>query len=67
MEGGGKLTSAPLRLAGAAKVALRARPERPARTANLVTRFGPVTIKCPANLARQEGLAETVQVSLVEV
>lgn len=67
MEGGGKLSSAPLRLAGAAKLALRARPGRPARTANLVTRFGPVTIKRPANLARQEGLAETVQVSLVEV
>jgi hypothetical protein len=67
MEGGGKLSSAPLRLAGTAKIALRARPGRPARIANLVTRFGPVTLKRPANLARQEGLAETVQVSLVEV
>ena len=67
LEGGGKLSSAPLQLAGAAKVALRARPGRPARTANLVARFGPVTIKRPANLAKQEGLVETVKVSLVEV
>src|SRR5690606_37831570 len=66
-EGGGKLSSAPLQLSGAALIALRARPGRPARTARLVTRFGPVTIKRPANLARQEGLAETVKVSLVEV
>jgi len=66
-EGGGKLSSAPLQMAGTARVALRARPGRPARTARLVARFGPVTIKRPANLARQEGLAETVKVSLVEV
>jgi hypothetical protein len=37
------------------------------RTARLVTRFGRVTLKRPADLARQEGLAETVEVSLVEV
>ena len=67
LEGGGTLSSAPLQLAGAAKVALRARPGRPARTARLEARFGPVTIKRPANLARQPGLAETVQVSLIEV
>ena len=66
-EGGGKLSSAPLQMAGTARVALRARPGRPARTAMLVTRFGRVTLKRPANLARQEGLAETVEVSLVEV
>jgi hypothetical protein len=66
-EGGGKLSSAPLQMAGTARVALRARPGRPARTASLVTRFGRVTLKRPANLARQEGLAETVEVSLVEV
>ena len=40
---------------------------RPARTASLVARFGRVTLKRPANLARQAGLAETVEVSLVEV
>jgi hypothetical protein len=67
LEGGGKLSSAPLQMAGTAKVALRARPGRPARTARLVTRFGRVTLKRPANLARQEGLAGTVDVSLVEV
>jgi hypothetical protein len=66
-EGGGKLSPAPLQMAGTARVALRARPGRPARTARLVTRFGRVTLKRPANLARQEGLAETVEVSLVEV
>jgi hypothetical protein len=32
-----------------------------------VTRFGRVTLKRPANLVRQEGLAESVEVSLVEV
>lgn len=66
-EGGGKISSAPLKLAGTALITLRARPGRPARTARLVTRFCPVTLKRPANLARQEGLAETVEVSLVEV
>jgi hypothetical protein len=78
-EGGGKLSPAPLQMAGTARVALRARPGRPARTARLVTRFGRVTLKRPANLARQEGLdrqeglagqeglAETVEVSLVKV
>ncbi len=40
---------------------------RPARTASLVARFGRVTLKRPANLARQAGLAATVEVSLVEV
>jgi hypothetical protein len=44
-EGGGKLSSAPLQMAGTARVALRARPGRPARTASLVTRFGPVLRK----------------------
>ena len=66
-EGGGKLSSAPLQLAGTASIALRARPGRPARTASLVTSFGLVTLKRPANLARLEGLAATVKVSLVEV
>jgi hypothetical protein len=52
MEGGGKLSSAPLQLAGTALIALRARPGRPARTARLVTRFCPVTLKRPASLAK---------------
>ncbi|MBV8473530.1 MAG: IS4 family transposase [Hyphomicrobiales bacterium] len=67
-EGGGKLSAAPLRPAGAAAVELRARPGRPARTAHLVAGFGRVTLKRPAHLAQQgEGLAKTVAVSLVEV
>lgn len=66
-EGGGKLSSAPLQMAGTALIALRARLGRPARNAKLVARFGHVTLKRPAILARQEGLAETVKVSLVEV
>ena len=43
-EAAGKLSSAPLQLAGTASIALRAGPGRPARTASLVTRFGPVTM-----------------------
>ena len=35
--------------------------------AGMVARFGRVTLKRPANLARQAGLAETVNVNLVEV
>jgi hypothetical protein len=67
-EGGGKLSSAPLHLAGAAWVDLRARPGRPARKARLVTRFGRVTLKRPDHLAKQgEALAKTIEVSLVEV
>ena len=67
-------------MAGTASVALRARPGRPARTARVRTRFCPVTLRRPVNLARQEGLAggtgrrarpeglaETLDVSLVEV
>jgi hypothetical protein len=67
-EGGGKLSTAPLQPAGKASIELRARPGRPARTAQLVTRFGRVTLKRPEHLARQHpDLAETVAVSLVEV
>jgi Transposase DDE domain len=67
-EGGGKLSTAPLQPAGAASIELRARPGRPARTAQLVTGFGRVTLKRPAHLAKQgEELAKTVAVSLVEV
>lgn len=67
-EGGGKLSTAPLQPAGSASIELRARPGRPARTAQLVTRFGRVTLKRPEHLANQgEALAKTVAVSLVEV
>jgi hypothetical protein len=67
IEGGGKLSTAPLQPAGTASIELRARPGRPARTAKLVTRFGRVTLKRPAHLAKYKELAETVEVSLVEV
>jgi hypothetical protein len=67
-EGGGKLSTAPLQPGGTASIELRARPGRPARTAHLVTRFGRVTLKRPAHLARPgSDLAATVEVSLVEV
>lgn len=67
-EGGGNLSTAPLRPAGTASIELRARPGRPARTAQLATRFGQVTLKRPGHLARQgNGLAKTIEVSLVEV
>jgi hypothetical protein len=67
-EGGGKLSTAPLLPAGTASVELRDRPGRPARTAQLVTGFGRVTLKRPDHLAKQgPALARTVQVSLVEV
>lgn len=65
IEGGGKLSTAPLQPAGTASIDLRARPGRPARTAKLVTRFGRVTLKRPPYLAK--GLAKTVEVSFVEV
>src|SRR5579864_121055 len=67
IAGGGKLSTAPLQPGGTASIDLRARPGRPARTAKLVTRFGRVLLKRPANLAKYKELAETVAVSLVEV
>jgi Transposase DDE domain len=67
IEGGGKLSTAALQPGGTASIDLRARPGRPARTAKLVTRFGRVSLKRPANLAKYRELAETVEVSLVEV
>jgi hypothetical protein len=67
-EGGGTLSTAPLRPAGSAAVELRARPGRPARTAQLVARFGRVTLRRPAHLAKYgDELAETIEISLVEV
>jgi len=67
IAGGGKLSTAPLQPAGTASIDLRARPGRPARTAKLETRFGRVMLKRPANLTKHKELAETVEVSLVEV
>lgn len=65
-QGGGKLSTAPLRLAGEADVELRARPGRPARTAHLVARFGQVSLDRP-KATRETDLPEKVTVSLVEV
>jgi len=67
IAGGGKLSTAPLQPAGTASIEVRARPGRPARTAKLETRFGRVALKRPMNLAKYKELAETVEVSLVEV
>ena len=64
-EGGGNLSTAPLLSAGMASVELRARPGRPARTAQLVASFGRVTLKRPGHLGK--GLAKTIEVSLVDV
>lgn len=67
-EGGGRLSSAPLREAGTAVVDLPARPGRPARAARLVARFGTVTLKRPGHLAHHGAeLAKTIRLSLVEV
>ncbi|MDR3507556.1 MAG: IS4 family transposase [Caulobacteraceae bacterium] len=65
-SGGGKLSTAPLRAGGEALVELRARPGRPARTARLSMGFSRVEIVRPKNTI-EEGLAETVSLSLVVV
>jgi len=54
--GGGRLSTATLSLAGEADVGLRARPDRVARKAHLVARFGRVTLTRPKYL-REKGLA----------
>ena len=66
VEPGRRLSKAALEPAGHAVVELRERPERAARKAHLVARFGPVTLKRPGKTA-EKGLPETVAVSLVEV
>lgn len=64
--GGGHLSSAALTTAGQASIELRARPGRPARSAQLVARFGQVTLEKPRYL-REKGLVGQVALSLVEV
>ena len=64
-EGGGKLSSAPLTVGGAATVRLREQPGRPARDARLAIRYGQVTLKRPS--AHETGLPKALPVSLVEV
>ena len=63
---GGKLSTTILRPAGKADVELAERPTRPARTAHLVARFGPVTLARPKNTIEKD-LPKTVTVNLVEV
>ena len=65
-EGGGKLSSAPLKVGGTAAVKVREQPDRPAREAQLVIRYGQVTLKRPKT-TRERGLPKSVTVSLVEV
>ena len=68
VEGGGRLSTAPLLPAGMASVGLPARPGRPARTAKLVARFGAVSLKRPGYLAPHSArLPKTLRLSLVEV
>ncbi|HUZ13982.1 MAG TPA: IS4 family transposase [Caulobacteraceae bacterium] len=66
IRGGGKLSTAPLRAAGEAVVELRARTGRPARKARLSVGFARVEVVRPKNTIEQ-GLAETVSLTLVEV
>ena len=65
-EGGGKLSSAPLRAAGEATVELRRAPGRAARTARLAVGFARVEVMRPDNTI-EEGLPKTVSLSLVQV
>lgn len=64
--GGGTLSTAPLEMGGEALVELRARPDRPARTARLVTSYAQVEVLRPKK-APEKGLPEAIAVSLVQV
>jgi Transposase DDE domain len=63
---GGKLSNAPLQPAGSAEIELVARAGRPARKAELVARFGQITLKRPT-ATLEKGLPETVKLHVVEV
>jgi len=65
VEGGGKLSSAPLTAGGTTKVELREQPGRPARDAQLAIRHGQVTLKRPDTI--EKDLPKFLTVSLVEV
>jgi hypothetical protein len=66
IEGGGKLSTAVLEAGGSAKVDLRPRPGRPGREAQLVVRFGKVSIERPGDTL-ERGLPDTLPLTLVEV
>jgi hypothetical protein len=55
-----------LPLAGRAVIELRERPNRPARTANLVLRFAPMELRRPRNTI-EKGLPDTIPVRVVQV
>jgi hypothetical protein len=75
-EGGGRLSSAPLQLAGSLEADIQARPHpdgrprelagSPARKAQLEVRFAQVSLKRPGHTI-EKNLPQTVAVSLVEV
>ncbi len=68
LAGGGNLSTAPLQAGGMAKIALPAQPGRPARTAEIVLRFGRVQLKRPSHLSKQrQSLPRAIEVSLVEL
>jgi hypothetical protein len=66
VEGGGKLSSAPLTDGGTALVELRAQPGRAERDAQLTIRYGQVTLKRPSNTLDKQ-LPKLLAVSVVEV
>jgi hypothetical protein len=67
VEGGGKLSSAPLTEGGTARLDLRAQPGRPRREARLAIRYGRVTLKRPDGAGRDTSLPRHLPVTLVEV
>jgi hypothetical protein len=66
IKGGGTLSTAALAPGGEARVELRARPGRPARTARLVASYARVEVLRPQK-PPEKGLPETVAVSLVQL
>lgn len=66
VEGGGRLSSAPLKDGGERIIAVRARPGRAARQARLVLRFGRVSLKRPKSTVEPDMPAH-VGLGLVEV
>jgi hypothetical protein len=66
VEGGGTLSTVALTAAGEAMVELRARPDRPARTARLAVGYARVKVRRPLN-TREKGMPKTVELTLVQV
>ncbi len=66
VEGGGTLSTVALTAAGEAMVELRARPDRPARTARLAVGSARVKVRRPQN-TREKGMPKTVELTLVQV